>query len=230
MDKKKTNIKERVLQIAKNKGVNYEKFFKSLNVSYSNFKGNQKKSALSSETIAKIISKYPDVDLHWLITGKESNKDQQISENHIKNLKKEELIDSPQSSESIPLISLQTALDFGNNFFHITEKKIMSNYVIPSFKHKQADFLIQIEGHSMHPMHSNGDLIACKILKEHRFLQWNKVHAVVTKNQGILIKRIRQENEKNLKMISDNNDYLPFIVPKDQILGIALVVGVIRSE
>ena len=69
MDKIKTNIKQRVLQIAKNKGLSYEFFFSDLGLSYSNFKGKQRNTSLQSDSIDKIISKYTDVDLHWLITG-----------------------------------------------------------------------------------------------------------------------------------------------------------------
>ena len=69
MDKIKTNIKERVLQIAKSKGLSYEFFFNDLGISYSNFKGKQKETSLQSDSIEKIISKYTDVDLHWLLTG-----------------------------------------------------------------------------------------------------------------------------------------------------------------
>lgn len=72
MDRKKTNIKERVLQIAKNQNISYETFFKDLGISYSNFKGKQKESSLQSDAIDKILTRYPDVDLQWLITGKES--------------------------------------------------------------------------------------------------------------------------------------------------------------
>lgn len=70
MDKKNTNIKERVLLISKNKGVSYEKFFKELDITYSNFKGKQKKTGLNSNVLDKIISKYPDISTYWLLTGK----------------------------------------------------------------------------------------------------------------------------------------------------------------
>ena len=69
MDKIKTNIKERVLQIAKSKGISYEFFFNDLGISYSNFKGKQRDTSLQSDSIEKIISKYTDIDLHWLLTG-----------------------------------------------------------------------------------------------------------------------------------------------------------------
>jgi hypothetical protein len=67
-----TNIKERVLYISEIKGVKRELFFEQLGLSYANFKGIQKKSALSSDAIDKIITKYNDIDANWLITGKGS--------------------------------------------------------------------------------------------------------------------------------------------------------------
>lgn len=69
MDEKITNIKERILQIAKNKGIKYESFFDELGLSYGNFKGEAKKTALNSDSIAIILTKYDDVDPIWLLTG-----------------------------------------------------------------------------------------------------------------------------------------------------------------
>jgi hypothetical protein len=69
MDKKISNIKDRVLYISELQEVNKEKFFEELGVSYANFKGIQKKSALNSDTIAKILTKYPEIDPEWLILG-----------------------------------------------------------------------------------------------------------------------------------------------------------------
>ena len=62
MANKITEIKERVLQIAKYHGVSYEKFSNEIGMSYASFKGN-------SDAIANIITIYPDVDCYWLLTG-----------------------------------------------------------------------------------------------------------------------------------------------------------------
>ena len=67
--KKSTKIKSRLLEVSKNKGISYELFFKSFGTSYSNFKGKSLQSSLRSEVLVEFSSKYPDVDLHWLITG-----------------------------------------------------------------------------------------------------------------------------------------------------------------
>lgn len=65
-----TNIKQRVLYISEYKAIKKDKFFKDLGFSYANFKGIQKESALSSNSVDKILSKYPDVSAEWLVTGK----------------------------------------------------------------------------------------------------------------------------------------------------------------
>lgn len=83
----------------------------------------------------------------------------------------------------------------------------------------------------MYPKYNSGDIVACRILRESKALQWNKVHVVATIEQGMLVKRIKKSEDANcLLMVSDNKDYDPFDLPKDEITGVAIVVGVIRLE
>lgn len=65
-----TTIKERILHYTDYKGFSKEKFFEELGVTYGNFKGKAKEKALSSEVLAKIVSKYPELNSEWLLTGK----------------------------------------------------------------------------------------------------------------------------------------------------------------
>ncbi|MGJ1433764.1 hypothetical protein ACR79M_19455 [Sphingobacterium spiritivorum] len=69
MDEISTNIKERILKVAEYKGIRKEKFIENLNQKYSNYRGNSKNSAPSSEVIAEISTKYPEISLRWLLTG-----------------------------------------------------------------------------------------------------------------------------------------------------------------
>ena len=64
-----SNIKERILQLAKSKGVSNEKFCKKIEMSYSSFKSSAKNTPLNSDAIGKILSLYPDVSADWLIIG-----------------------------------------------------------------------------------------------------------------------------------------------------------------
>ncbi len=64
------NTKERILHYTDIKGFTKENFFKELGVTYGNFKGKAKEKALSVDVLAKIVSKYPELNPEWLLTGK----------------------------------------------------------------------------------------------------------------------------------------------------------------
>lgn len=78
MKNKFSYIKERIKEIADNKGIPIGKFFKELGVSPTGFSGEKLKIGVNSDTIEKIIYIYPDVDLYWLITGKAKNEDLKV--------------------------------------------------------------------------------------------------------------------------------------------------------
>jgi hypothetical protein len=69
MEDKTTKIKERVLKISDFKELKKEDFFTSLGVSYGNFKGKSKDTPLNSDTIADILTMFPDINPTWLLTG-----------------------------------------------------------------------------------------------------------------------------------------------------------------
>jgi len=220
--------KERILQFIEYKGISKNKFYIETGISNGVL---DKKSGLSMETIEKFYSTYSEINPEWLLTGKG------------KMLKGYgEILDSKISivAESrteynlggaIPLVSVTAIGGFGNHTFSIEQKDVKDYYIIPKFKHKKIDFMIEVEGPSMYPKYNSGDVVACTIIKESNFIQWHKVHVVATREQGIIIKRIEpSEKEGYLTMISDNEKYRSFDVPNEEITGIALVVGVIRLE
>lgn len=135
------------------------------------------------------------------------------------------------SGVKIPLVSISAVAGFGNAEFSIQESDVKDYYVVPKFKDRRIDFMIEVSGSSMYPKYSPGDVVACTILKESQFIQWNKVHVIGTSEQGILIKRIKKCSDKDYyTLVSDNKDYDPFEIPAKEITGIAIVVGVIRLE
>jgi phage repressor protein C with HTH and peptisase S24 domain len=127
------------------------------------------------------------------------------------------------------LYDISAAAGYGNFDEMINAEKVIDRYIVPCFK--SIDWMIFVRGSSMYPKYSSGDIIACRVLHESRFIQWGKVYVIATKEQGILVKRLRRCTDENcITAISDNQTYDSFDIPKDEILGIALVVGVIRME
>jgi len=69
MENKFTSIKDRVVEVAEKQSISKEAFFKSIGMTSASFRGKAKETPLNSKAIVNIITKYPEVDLHWLLVG-----------------------------------------------------------------------------------------------------------------------------------------------------------------
>lgn len=223
---------ERIKKYIDFKGLNNSSFEKKNELSNGYIATQLKRNAdLGEGVLIKILDNCLDINSEWLLTGKgemlKTPKDHKgdkevvsVAESNI-----------TYNSKAIPLVTTKAIGGFGNNSFAIEERDVKDYYVIPKFRHKKVDFMIEVEGSSMYPKYNSGDVVACTVINENSFIQWNKTHVIATKEQGIIIKRIKKGSiEDKLCMISDNKDYDAFEVPKEDITGIALVVGVIRLE
>lgn len=205
-----------------------------------------KTKRLSDELVGLILEKYPRFSKVWLMTGEgnmlksaenislampETRKKEQGSIQKKTNIIAPSVEIVSPNNKGIPLVTQTAVAGFGNADFAIQEADVKEYYIVPKFRYHQVDFMIEISGSSMYPKYNSGDVVACTILHDGAFIQWNKCHIVATREQGILCKRLMPGSSNDmLKMVSDNENYPPFEVSKDDITGIALVVGVIRLE
>jgi len=218
-------IVDRILKIIELKNINKNIFYKETGLSNGFL---DKVKDIGSSKIEYILIAYPDINPTWLLTGKG---DMLNNENVASGQIVSESEVAYGSHKGIPLVNLSAVAGFGNSSFSIEERDVKDYYIVPKFKNKQIDFMIEVEGSSMYPKYNSGDVVACRIINENKFIQWNKAHVIATKDQGIIIKRLKQGSvEESLLMISDNLSYDPFEVNKEDISGVALVVGVIRLE
>jgi len=216
---KNLSITERILKVIDNKDITKYKFCKDLGVSKGFL---DKPREISTDKYANILSYFPDISPEWLLTG---------SGSMFKNEQPEATkIDPTDGVNTIPFVSLSVAAGFGSADFKIEATDVKAYYVVPKFKDRKIDFMIEVAGSSMYPKYNSGDVIACKIIKESQFIQWNRVHVIATREQGLIVKRIKENGGDSILAISDNKDYPPFSIPLEEITGIALVVGVIRLE
>lgn len=216
-------IIKRIFQYLDYQAIPPTRFEKEIGLSNGYLGKQMKKNAdLGEGVIAKIVENWRHINIEWLITGKgemlkKSNNDG------------DGLVKTETSNKLIPLVTTEALGGLSNGDFKIEEKDIQAQYVVPDFN--GIDFMIRVKGSSMQPKYNSGDVVACRILREKTFIQWNKVHVVATNEQGILIKRLKKGSSENtVTAISDNKDYDPFEIPWSDITGIALVIGVIRLE
>ena len=184
----------------------------------------QRKADIGESILNSILENSPDISAEWLLTGNGSMLKSEIKEAG------EVVKVNADEQQAIPLVNVNAVAGFGNDNFAIAREDVKDYYVIPKFRHCKVDFMIELSGNSMYPQYNSGDVVACTVIKESRFIQWNRVHIIATKEQGIMCKRIQQGTEGHIKAVSVNPDYPPFEVPVSEITGLALVCGVIRLE
>ena len=154
-----------------------------------------------------IITKCNDIDANWLLTGEG------------------EMLKSDNNTPAVAEPQLGTDVE-GVNLDTIEER-----YVVPLFDGMKMDFMISVRGSSMYPKYNSGDVVACRMVQELLFVQWNKVYVLDTISQGVIIKRLKKSDKEGFVICkSDNEQYEPFEIPMSDIRTIALVVGVIRLE
>jgi phage repressor protein C with HTH and peptisase S24 domain len=209
-------ITERIRQIIDYKQLSERAFCREIGVANGFL---NKVKDVGVQKLGKILYTYPEINPVWLLTGNGSM------------IQKQETADSELKMKLIPLANAAAIGGSGISSFGIEAQDVKDYYVVPKFQDRQVDFMIEVLGASMEPLYHTGDIVACRIITESGFIQWNQVHLIATKGQGIIIKRIHEGLNKNsLRMVSDNPEYEPFDVPKNEITGIALVVGAIRLE
>jgi repressor LexA len=178
-------------------------------------------TTIKTDTLEKFLTFYSDISPEWLLTGGGSMlKPTTTIKSYPKPDKKEKLL---------PLIPIEAIAGFGAGEFTIMEHDVLEYYKVPEFSN--ADFLIPVKGSSMQPKYYGGDILACKHIQSFSFFQWGVPHVITIKDRGTVVKRIKQvENKNEFSLVSDNEKYEPFTITIDDIVNIAIVVGVIRVE
>ncbi len=223
---------DRLMDFMRHCGINYNQITVAAGLS-NGLIGKAKSNAkgLTSTNIEKILLAYPELSAEWLLTGKGDMLKNTIPYNNSNRSTVNAFHVTKQTPGAIPLVLEKVAGGFANEHFDIKEKDVLAYYVIPKFRSLGVDFMIEVVGDSMIPRYWPGDIIACSIIYNSRFIQWNKCHLLATYEQGLILKRIMPGSDDTcLKAVSENGEYPPFEIPKEEINGIARVVGVIHLD
>ncbi len=200
-------VKERLIKYLEYKQIGRNKFEASAGISLGYI--TNLKNAPKEQQLVKILQAAPDLDKIWLLTGEGDM---------IKNSQAKE-----QAQEMKPhYLSLANA---GT----LTEESNAGSEMQPIITQMpQYDYTIEIHGDSMSPAYNSGDIVACRNVTHSNFHQWGQIHVLST-SQGNMIKRIYEKGD-DIECRSDNANYPPFTIPKEEIYSIGLVVGGLKRE
>lgn len=93
-------IKNRLLQFAKEQGLIMGDFYEKIGVAPSNFSGKAMESALKSDNLVKVLKAYPELSADWLLL----EKGEMLRKNNLKNMA---VASAPQANASNGDMSIQ---------------------------------------------------------------------------------------------------------------------------
>lgn len=216
-----TTVKGRLLKYIHYLGVPASAFEKQCGMSNATI-ANMRKS-LAQDKVENIARNYPGLNIAWLMTGEGEMLNENPSER--------ENVEPQISYATLPLVPIAAVAGYnGLDEAGVTLAEC-PQYSVPDFFAVNAEFLIRVSGSSMYPKYSSGDILACRRVREITFLQWGKIY-VIDSQQGMMVKRLFEiDGEPDLVLCkSDNENYPPFRLPKEEIRSLSIVVGAIRLE
>ena len=158
-------------------------------------------------------------------------------------------IQNGQSGENLRVLTVVTDQSGRENILHVPTKaqagytveaaplesvKSLMSYSVPGMEHRFGTFRsFEIEGESMTPTVHPGEIVICRYIQPdfwEKQLKDDQVFVVVSKDD-LVIKRIKNRlNEHNaIHLHSDNQDFEPYMMPKQDIQELWCVEKVIRT-
>ena len=164
----------------------------------------------SAENLSKISYTYPELNLNWLVSGRGN----MLNERH----------DIVDKSARIPLLPFAAVAGWMTDNNGVDA--FVDSMVFADFSARGADCAIRVDGDSMYPRYKSGDILAIKILKDPSFFQWGRVYVLNT-TQGCVVKKLFpcDEEDRIICHSENSSNYPDYKIMKQDILGVAIVVG-----
>lgn len=179
---------------------------------------NNLKSSIGSDTVLKIVDKFPELNIDWLITGKGS---------------------MLKSAEPTPAINQEYKgapyynVDFIGGFDLVSnDQTTIPDYYIdyPPYN-KDGVMWCNVTGHSMEPEINHGDTIAIKELKDWRtYLPFGEVYGIVTTEHRTIKRVSKSDKEGFMRLIPTNSspEFAAQDIPLTIVMKVFQVLGSVK--
>ena len=219
----KSTVKKRITTFINHLGITKYEFYKLTGITRGIL---DQDNGITESNIVKFAECYPEVNINWLILGRGH---MLLNSDELSLLKGQHSFTIESTAQSsLPLIPTDRLGQYLAN----PKTQELSEYQHDYFQSEfsDVDFFTRVRDLSLFPLYSSGDIIACKIINDKDFIQWNKIYLLAT-NQGIIIKRILEgKDEDHFKMSSDNPSFHSFEISKTDIKAMAIIRGGIHLE
>lgn len=206
------DIKDRLKEVRDYAKMGQTNFEKHTGISVGYF--NKVKGSIGSDTIMKIVDKFPELNIDWLITGKGS----MLKSDQSKSPEK-----TPITGNTIKYYPSVNGSMGGVEFLDNPEE-FYTDIVLPGFS--ECKFAVNAFGDSMYPVIKSGQIVIMMPWTE-RFIDWGHIYMVVTKSGYRAIKYLKPSSKEGcITCESENKENSPaFDVNMEDIHKLYLVKG-----
>ncbi len=216
--------KQRILEFIDYKGINLPSFFQETDIKRGFLDGDKLDSSVSDAFIAKIIARYPEINLEWLITGKG-----EMLKVETPAVYQPRACEKNHEEQEIPLYDINAAAGL-NSLFAGGRQNVIDTLRIPHLS--KVDGAMSITGDSMYPLLKSGDIVVFKQINNIEYLHFGNIYILAYQIDGdeyVVVKYINESEKKGfIKLVSYNEHYKPIDIPVESIASIALVKASIR--
>jgi len=131
-------------------------------------------------------------------------------------------VNASDDRERTTLVPVKAAAGYLSGFGDVEFVSSLPSFSMP-FPELPSDGtyrIFQIEGESMLPI-PPGSYIICEYVQDWNFLKTDERYIFLTKDDGIVFKRVRvHPHKRSYELISDNSDFKPYFVKQSQVLEV----------
>ncbi len=216
------SVKNRLKEFAEYQKMTISSFEKSIDVS--NGYVNSISKSIGLDKIDKIVEKYSNISLDWLLTGKGS----MLRDENVKDFSLH--TDNKHENQHVPLYDL-TATASVLEIFSETKASVPLDHIsIPNLP--KCDGAIHITGDSMYPLLKSGDIVMYREVQNMTNIIWGEMYLIYLNDDGdefFFVKYIHKSDKKGyIRLVSANQHHEPKDFKLSSIKQLAIVKASIR--
>jgi transcriptional regulator with XRE-family HTH domain len=141
------------------------------------------------------------------------------------------VVDETEETEHVSLVPIKAAAGYTAGYADAEFIADLPRFSLPfaELSQHRTYRVFQIEGDSMLPIKA-GSYIICEYVQNWEQLNSQQPHMVVTKDDGVVFKRIHINKQNLLELASDNKEFDTYTLPLNQVMEIWQARGYVSFE
>jgi len=141
------------------------------------------------------------------------------------------VVDQQSDDEHVSLVPVKAAAGYTAGYADAEFIAELPRFALPfsELSHHRTYRVFQIEGDSMLPI-KHGAYIICEYVQNWEQLDWTEPHVVLTRDEGVVFKRLHQAKGNCIELHSDNKAFDTYTMPWSHVMEIWRARGYVCFE